>query len=207
MNKSILRFPLTLALLCLFSIGYAQSTKGYQIGDMVADFSLKNIDEQMISLEDYDEAKGFIVIISCNTCPWVKRYEDRMIDLHNEYATKGYPVVAINPNDVDRSPGDSFEAMQQRAEEKAFPFDYLYDETQEIAKAFGASYTPEAFVLKKTKEGLKLMYHGAIDDSPREANSVEEEFVGQAVQSLISGESPERPRAKGIGCSVKYRTS
>ena len=207
MNKSISRFPLFFVLIGLFSLGYAQNTKGYQIGDIVEDFSLKNIDEQMVSLEDYEEAKGFIVIISCNTCPWVKRYEDRMIDLHHEYAAKGYPVVAINPNDVDRSPGDSFEAMQQRAEDKAFPFAYLYDETQEIAKAFGASYTPEAFVLKKTEQGLELMYHGAIDDSPREASSVEEAFVGQAINSLISGEAPEKPRAKGIGCSVKYRAS
>ncbi|MEM6628592.1 MAG: thioredoxin family protein [Bacteroidota bacterium] len=207
MNKQTLRFPLLLTLVCLFTLGYAQSPKGYQIGDIVTDFSLKNVDENMVSLVDYQEAKGFIVIVSCNSCPWVKRYEDRMIELHNEYASQGYPVVAINPNDVTRSPGDSFEAMQVRSKEKGFPFDYLYDETQEIAKAFGASYTPEAFVLKKTTDGLKLMYHGAIDDSPREASSVEERFVGQAVNSLIEGESPEKPRAKGIGCSVKYRAS
>ena len=197
---------LSLALCIGISSSLAQTPNGYQIGDIVDDFSLKNVDEQMLSLDEIPDAHGIILIVSCNTCPWVQRYEQRIISLHEKFADKGYPVVAINPNDVNRSPGDSFEAMQARAKEMKFPFAYLYDESQEVAKAFGATYTPEVFVLEKTDQGLILQYHGAIDDSPRSADGVEEKFVEQAIKSLLSGKHIERPRAKGIGCSVKYRT-
>lgn len=206
MNIGMPNYLLALSV-CLYSLAsLAQAPKGYQIGDVVSDFSLRSTDEQMISMADFAGAKGFILIVSCNTCPWVHRYEQRIIDLHNKFASQGYPVLAINPNDVNRSPGDSFEEMQARAAEKQFPFTYLHDETQEIAEAFGATYTPEVYVLEKTEGGLILQYHGAIDDSPRSAEEVEEKFVEEAIQSLLSGKSIERARAKGIGCSVKYRT-
>ncbi len=206
MNIRLYSILLSLALCVWTSPSFAQVSKGYQIGDVVNDFSLKNVDEQMLSLNEISDAQGIILIVSCNTCPWVQRYEQRIITLHEKFASKGYPVIAINPNDVKRSPGDSYEAMQARAKEKNFPFAYLYDETQEVAKAFGATYTPEVFVLEKTDKGLILQYHGAIDDSPRSSEDVEERFVEQAIESLLSGERIARPRAKGIGCSVKYRT-
>ena len=192
--------------LCFYSlVSIAQLSQGYQIGDVVSDFSLMSTDEKMVSMADFPDTEGFIVIVSCNTCPWVHRYEQRIIDLHNKFASKGYPVIAINPNDVNRSPGDSFEAMQARAEEKQFPFTYLHDQTQEIAEAFGATYTPEVYVIEKTDQGLILKYHGAIDDSPRSAEEVEEKFVEEAIDSLLSGKPVKRSRAKGIGCSVKYK--
>ena len=207
MMNRLSTFLLCITLGGFLNAAFAQSSNGYQIGDVIEDFSLMSVDQEMISLANYEDAKGFIIIVSCNTCPWVKRYEDRMIALHEQYASQGYPVVAINPNDPNRSPGDSFEAMQDRAKEKAFPFAYLYDETQEIAKALGATYTPEAYVIEKTDRGMVLKYHGAIDDGPRDPNEVEEKFVEQAVNQLLEGNTPSRTRAKGIGCSVKYRAS
>ena len=205
MNIRMPNYLLALSL-CLYSLAsVAQVPMGYQIGDVVSDFSLMSTEKQMVSMADFPETKGFIVIVSCNTCPWVHRYEQRIINLHNKFADKGYPVIAINPNDVNRSPGDSFEAMKARAAEKQFPFTYLHDQTQEIAEAFGATYTPEVYVLEKTDQGLILQYHGAIDDSPRSAKEVEEKFVEEAIESLLSGKPVERSRAKGIGCSVKYK--
>src|SRR5689334_10664874 len=114
---------------------------GYNVGDKARDFKLKNVDGKMVSLADYKDTKGFIVTFTCNHCPFAKAYEDRIIALHNKYASKGYPVVAINPNDKDREPEDSFDNMVIRAKDKKYSFPYLYDESQEIAKAYGATRT------------------------------------------------------------------
>src|SRR5437764_553070 len=119
---------------------------GYKPGDKARDFKLKNVDGKMMSLADYKDAKGFIVTFTCNHCPFAKAYEDRIIALHTKYAAKGYPVVAINPNDKDREPDDSFDNMVIRAKDKKYPFAYLYDESQEIAKAYGATRTPHVYI-------------------------------------------------------------
>ncbi len=202
---------ITLLILTLFiTIGLglnAQTSKGYQIGDQVKNFSLKNVDGDMVSMSDYKDAKGIILIITCNTCPWAKKYEDRIEALHAQYEPKGFPVIAINSNDVNKSPGDSYAAMQQRADEKGFSFPYVYDETQEIARALGATRTPEVFLVENTREGFILRYHGAIDDNPKDPNSVDEKFVEQAVNAVIEGKEIDKPETKFIGCSVKYAES
>lgn len=175
----------------------------YKIGDVVDDFSLMNIDGEMVSLADYKDAKGFILIFTCNTCPFAIAYEDRIIALNNKYASKGYPVIAINPNNPKTKPGDSYKAMQQRAEEKGFNFPYLVDEGQKIYPKFGATKTPHNYVLQKTKKGLVLEYIGAIDDSSRNPEAVKEKYLENAVDALLSGQEVKVKETKAIGCTIK----
>lgn len=184
-----------------------QNGNGYEPGDIARDFKLKNVDGSYVSMTGNPENKGYLVIFSCNTCPWVKRYESRMIALHKKYAPKGYPVIAINPNDVERMPGDSFEAMKQRAKEMNYPFPYVQDETQEIARAYGASNTPQVYVLQKEGKKFRVKYIGAIDDNPRDANAVQTTYVEDAVDALLNGEKVPVKKAKAIGCTIKWKTS
>ncbi|MEM7657744.1 MAG: thioredoxin family protein [Bacteroidota bacterium] len=178
---------------------------GLAIGEQAPDFELTNVDGQTYSLATIQDAngqapKGYIVIFTCNTCPYAIANEQRIIELHNTYAAQGYPVVAIQPNDPDLKPGDSFEAMQARAEEEAFPFLYLLDEEQTVFPAYGATRTPEVFLLDQART---LKYHGAIDDSARDAEGVEEKFLENAIQALEEGTEPSPANTKAIGCGIK----
>lgn len=179
--------------------------QGYKIGDKATDFSLKNVDDKMVSLADYTDAKGFIVIFSCNHCPYVKAYEDRMVELHNKYASKGFPVVAINSNDPEVQPEDSFEKMKERAKEKNFPFKYLFDEGQKVYPVYGATRTPHVFLLNKKGEELIVEYIGAIDDNYKDASAVKEKYLENAVDALLAGEKPKVTETKAIGCSIKVK--
>ncbi len=179
--------------------------KGYAIGDIAIDFKLKNIDGKMVQLADYKSAKGFIVIFTCNHCPFSQAYEDRIIDLHKKYQAKGYPVVAINPNDAIREPEDSYENMKIRAKQKKFTFAYLIDETQQIAKTYGATRTPHVFVLQKTKAGNKVVYIGAIDDNYEDAKQVKEKYTEQAVNAALAQKEVKPNVTKAIGCGIKWK--
>lgn len=181
----------------------ANGIGGYGIGDVAQDFSLKNINNQMVSLEDYTDAKGFIIIFTCNTCPFSVANEDRIIALDQKYKNVGYPVIAINPNNPEVKPGDSFKAMQVRAKEKSFTFPYLFDEGQEVYPLYGASKTPHVYLLEKTDKGNVVQYIGAIDDNARNANAVKERFLENAVNALLEGKEIEMKETKAIGCSIK----
>ncbi|MBD1398135.1 thioredoxin family protein [Pontibacter sp. JH31] len=200
-----------LYMVCLLFVGFLMaaipaSDSGYQVGDTARDFKLKNVDGKMVSMSDYKNAKGFIVTFTCNTCPYSVAYEDRIIDLHNKYAPKGYPVIAINPNDVQVSPKDSYQDMQVRAREKKFPFAYVYDETQEITKAYGATRTPHLYVVQKQKDGkFKVAYIGTIDDNSREPEKVQKKYAEAALDELVSGKAVSQPNTKAIGCTIKWR--
>ncbi|MCS7153844.1 MAG: thioredoxin family protein, partial [Bacteroidia bacterium] len=178
---------------------------GVKVGDRAPDFSLKNIDGRTISLSEYKKEKGVILIFTCNHCPYAKLYEDRIIALHKEFADKGFPVVAINPNAPEIVPEDSYENMQKRAREKGYPFPYLFDETQEVAKAYGATKTPHVFLLRREGEAFIVSYIGAIDDSPNDPKKVQRRYVAEAIQALLAGQPVPIPETKAIGCSVKYR--
>ncbi|MFD2513074.1 thioredoxin family protein [Pontibacter locisalis] len=182
------------------------SNDGYQVGDTARDFKLKNVNGKMVSMADYKDAKGFIVTFTCNTCPYSVAYEDRIIDLHKKYAPKGYPVIAINPNDVNVSPKDSYVDMQQRAKEKNFPFAYLHDESQEITKAYGATRTPHLYIVQKQKDGkFKVAYIGTIDDNSRAPEKVEKKYAEAALDELVSGKAVSQPTTKAIGCTIKWK--
>lgn len=176
---------------------------GYGIGDIAADFSLKNVDGKIVSLANYDEANGFIVIFTCNTCPFSVANEDRIIALDTKYKNQGYPVIAINPNNPAVKPGDSFEKMEERAREKGFTFPYLLDEGQKVYPKYGATKTPHVYLLEKTPKGNEVKYIGAIDDNSRNANAVKEHFLENAVNALLEGKEIAVKETKAIGCSIK----
>ncbi|MDO6758653.1 thioredoxin family protein [Tamlana sp. 2_MG-2023] len=177
--------------------------KGYKIGDVAEDFSLKNIDGKMVSMADYKDAKGFIITFTCNTCPYAVMYEDRIIELNKKYAPKGYPVIAIMPNNVEVKPGDALPEMKKRAGEKGFNFPYLIDESQNVFPKFGATKTPHMFVLEKTSKGNVVKYIGAIDDNYKDAAAVNTKYVEAAVDALLKGKEVPESETKAIGCSIK----
>ncbi|WP_216785366.1 thioredoxin family protein [Cellulophaga sp. HaHaR_3_176] len=174
---------------------------GYKIGDKATDFELKNVDGLQFSLSDIEDAKGYIVVFTCNECPFAKMYEDRLISLHQEYAPKGYSVVAINPNVSATNERESYEAMQKRANEKDFPFVYLADTDQKIVPQYGALRTPHVFLLDAE---LTVQYIGTIDDNAKNAKDVKVKYVENAIQALENGEKPNPNFTKSIGCPVKF---
>jgi peroxiredoxin len=176
---------------------------GYKVGDIATDFSLENIDGKMVSLSDYKDAKGFIVIFTCNTCPYAVAYEDRVEALNKKYASKGYPVIAIMPNNTDVKPGDSMEAMKARAKAKGFTFPYLMDKGQKIYPQYGATKTPHVYVLQKTTKGNKVKYIGAIDDNYEDAKAVTETYVEDAVEALLNNKEIKTTETRAIGCTIK----
>lgn len=176
-----------------------------KIGEKAPAFSLKGVDGKTVSLSDYNNEKGVILIFTCNTCPYAIAYQDRIIALHNEFAPKGYPVVAINPNDPGQSKGDSFEEMKVRAKEKSFLYPYLFDEQQVVSPAYGASRTPEVFVLKKTGNDFVVAYTGTIDDNSNDESAVEEKYVVGAINALLAGNTPDPTTTKAIGCGIKLK--
>ncbi|MFC0606015.1 thioredoxin family protein [Winogradskyella pulchriflava] len=177
--------------------------EGYKIGDIATDFSLENIDGRKVSLSDYKDAKGFIITFTCNTCPYAVAYEDRIEALNKKYAPKGYPVIAIMPNNTDVKPGDNMEAMRARAEAKGFTFPYLMDKDQEIYPQYGATKTPHIYILEKSKKGNVVKYIGAIDDNYKDANAVKEKYVENAVDALLENKEIQVKETRAIGCSIK----
>jgi len=198
--KTLFMFVAVLSLTAFTTVGDGH---GYHVGDIATDFELMNINGKMVSLADYDEAKGFIVIFTCNTCPYAVKYEDRIVALDKKYSDKGYPVIAIMPNNTDVKPGDNMEAMQQRAKEKGFTFPYLIDEGQKIYPQYGATKTPHVYILQKTKEGNRVEYIGAIDDNYKDPSSVNTKYVEDAVDALMNGKEVKHKNTKAIGCSIK----
>lgn len=176
---------------------------GYKVGDVASDFSLSNTKGEMVSLADYADAKGFIVVFTCNTCPYSVAYEDRINALDAKYKSKGYPVIAINPNDPAAKTGESLDDMKTRAAEKGFTFPYLQDKGQHIYPKYGATRTPHIFILEKQEKGSVVQYIGAIDDSSRNPKKVKQRYVEDAVDALLAGQQPKVTTTKAIGCSIK----
>lgn len=188
-------------------IAGAPIKKGHNVGDEATSFSLKNVDGKMISMDDYKKEKGLIVVFTCNTCPYSKMYEQRIIDLQNEYADKGYPVVAINSNDPNKSPGDSFDEMVKLAKEKSYSFPYLYDADQSIAKAYGATNTPHVYLLNNDKGTFNVSYIGAIDNNARDGADANEKYVESAIDALNNGKDIKKTKTKAIGCTIKWKAA
>lgn len=193
------------AVLVLLVAAIAPVKDGYEVGDTVASFKLKNVDGSMVDLASYKSKKGVIVIFDCNTCPYSQAYNDRIIALNKKYASQGYPVMTINANDSKISPGDSFDEMAKLAKRKNYDFPYLIDETQEVSRAFGATNTPHVYVLKNEGGSFKVAYVGAIDNSAMNAASVTERYVENAVDALLAGKEVPTKSTKAIGCTIKYR--
>jgi len=198
---TMMRTVLLTILLAATASLYSQS--GYKVGDVAADFRLKNVDGKYYSLADIGNAKGYIVIFTCNHCPYSIAYEDRIIALHEEYAPKGFPVVAINPNDSTVQPQDSWSAMKVRSAEKSFPFLYLLDEKQEVFPVYGATRTPHVYLLQREGNINKVAYIGAIDDNHKDASAVTEHFLSDALNAIMDGRAPAPDYTRAIGCTIK----
>ena len=180
--------------------------EGYSVGDKASDFSLKNVDGRTVSLSDYANAKGFVVVFTCNHCPYAKAYQDRLIAIDKKYKELGYPVIAINPNDPEIVPDDSYKEMQKRAKEKNYSFPYLFDEKQEVFKEYGATRTPHVFVLQKNANGEPIVkYIGAIDDNYENVDAVTQTYLADALDALIAGKNPDPDFTKAIGCTIKVK--
>jgi peroxiredoxin len=206
MKKTFILLTGVLVVIAVLFLNAKEPAPGYTVGDYATDFNLPNIDGKQISLSDYNDAKGFIVIFTCNTCPYAQAYESRIVELDKNYASKGFPVIAINPNDVTQQPDDSMAKMKSRAAEKGFTFPYLRDDSQEVTKAYGATKTPHVYLLnKESDDKYKVEFIGAIDDSPRDASDVSEKYVEAAIESLLKGEKPAITEKRAIGCTIKWK--
>lgn len=172
-------------------------------GAKAPDFkNLPGVDGKIHSLSDYDKSQVLVVIFSCNHCPYVQAYEDRLITLQQEFQSKGVQFVAINSNDSDGYPEDSFDNMIQRAKMKKFNFPYLRDESQLVAKAYGASHTPHLFVFDRNRT---LRYTGKIDDNWQNPGQVKERYLQDALTALTEGRAPAQLATFAIGCTIKWK--
>ena len=198
--KKILILALGLLLAAAVVAGEATGPQ-LEPGAKAPSFSLKGTDGKTHSLADVKGAKGTVVIFTCNHCPFAKGYEDRLIALAKSYEAKGIGFVAINPTDTKAVPDDGFDKMVARAKEKSLPYPYLLDETQEIAKAYGAQVTPHVFLLDA--EG-KVAYRGRVDDSLKEAE-VQNHDLKDGIEAVLSGKPVANPATKAFGCGVKWK--
>jgi peroxiredoxin len=172
------------------------------LGDALISFTLPGADDKTHSTSDFADAEALAVIFSCNHCPYVRAWEDRMIQIQTDYADRGVRLVAINSNDPAKYESDSFPEMKVRAEEKGFNFPYLHDETQEVAHGYGAERTPEVFLFDKS--GV-LKYHGAIDDNYDDPSAVEVQYLRDALDAILAGEEPPLAQTPPVGCTVKWK--
>jgi peroxiredoxin len=172
------------------------------ITETAPSFTLPGVDGRDHSLDDYRDAQALVLVQSCNHCPYVQAWEGRLIAIQQEYGDRGVRIVAISSNDVSSHPEDSFEQMEVRASEQGFNFDYLYDESQDVAHALGSERTPEVFVFDGER---RLAYHGAIDDS-RDETAVTGNYLRDALDAVLAGGAPAVADTAPVGCTVKWRT-
>ncbi len=187
----------------LLAIAGAAQAESLKIGDKIpqANTKMKNVDGKEVSIADVAGKNGTLVVFSCNHCPFAKAWESRMVAIGNAAASKGIGAITINSNDPNSYPEDSLAVMQQHAKDKGYQFPYVVDETSDVARAFGASRTPEAFLFDK--DG-KLVYHGAIDDD-QNAAKVSKNYLQDALAAVVDGKPAPVAETKFIGCSIKYR--
>lgn len=198
---------ISVVLILLFTcVTFISNAQGYKVGDTVKDFSLLNIDGRKVSLaQDDEKLKGYILIFTCNHCPYSVAYQDRIIGLHAQFANLGFPVLAINSNDAEQYPEDSYDGMVVRAQEKQFLFPYLYDETQVVAKQFGATKTPHVYLLSRVGNAFIVKYIGAIDDNYESSDKVTVNYIADAIDLLLENKEVKVSFTKAIGCSIKWK--
>jgi peroxiredoxin len=177
----------------------------YRIGDEVTNFRLKNLNGGMVSLSDFSDQKGVIIVFTCNHCPFSKAYQGRIGALHRTFAAQGFPVVVVNPSDPKTHEDDRIEQLSYLAKDKGYPYPYLVDDTQTVARAFGANRTPQAYVLKNTGGTFTVQYIGTLDDNPQDPASVTKRYVEDAVTNLLAGKPVVITTTKAIGCAIKWK--
>jgi hypothetical protein len=164
---------------------------------------MKGVNGRDYSLAAIAGTKGTLVVFTCNACPWAKLWQARVAALGNAAAKQGLGVIAINANDPEQNAEDGFAEMVQRAKKLGYKFPYVVDATSEVARAFGATRTPEAYLFDA--KGL-LVYHGTVDDNARDPRAVKSPWLQQAVDAVVAGHSVETAETKAMGCSIKFRS-
>ena len=182
----------------------AAAAKALAIGSKapMADTKMKNVDGSEVSIADVKGAKGTLVIFSCNACPWAKAWESRIAEIGNTYSKKGVGVIVINSNDPAVQAEDGYEVMQARAEKFEIAYPYVVDASSSVARAFGATRTPEVFLFDAKG---KLAYHGAVDDNAHEPDKVQNRYLTEALDAVVAGKAVATAETKALGCSIKFR--
>lgn len=170
----------------------------------LTDYEMQNVDGEMMSMSDVAGENGVLVVFSCNTCPWVKRWEDRYNPVANLAEENDIGVLFPNPNAAIRDGGEGFQDMVQRSESSGYEFPYVLDENAELATAFGATHTPDVFLFNGDME---LVYKGAIDDNAASAENVEQHYLRDAINALASGGQISPGETKSLGCEIKFPES
>jgi peroxiredoxin len=180
-----------------------QTAAALDVGDQIVSTTvkMKNVDESQVSIADVAGAKGTLVLFTCNACPFVKAWEERIATLGNQFRAKGIGVIAVNSNDPSVNGEDSFARMQERARNRGFEFPYAVDAGSRVAQSMGATRTPEAFLFDAKG---KLVYHGVIDDNAHAADDVEQHYLRDALQALVDGTEVAVKTTKALGCTIKF---
>ena len=176
---------------------------GAKVPAAVAKTKMKNVDGKMLSIADVTGKSGTLVVFTCNHCPFARDWEQRIVELANTYSGKGVGVILVNANDPTTHTEDGFEEMQARAKSRGMKVPYVVDDTSGVARAFGASVTPEAFLFDRSG---KLVYHGTIDDNRKEPDKVKARYLKDALDAVVAGKAPAVPETKGLGCGIKFRS-
>lgn len=177
-------------------------SNGMPLGTEAPTFALHGTDGKNYSLASFADAELLVVVFTCNHCPYAIACEDRLIALQADYGDKGVQLVAINPNDADNYPADSFEKMKERAADKGFNFPYLRDESQEVARAYDAACTPDIFVFDRDR---KLLYNGRIDDNWKEPENVSRHELREVLDAALEGKGVDFAHTPSMGCSIKWK--
>jgi peroxiredoxin len=167
----------------------------------LTDVELKDVSGEMIALNEVAGEKGLLVFFSCNTCPWVEKWEDRYNPVANLAEENGIGTIALNPNTAYRDKGDGFEDMQERAKKKGYDFYYALDKNSKLAEAFGATRTPHVFLFNSD---MSLVYRGAIDDNANSANNVKKPYLKDAIKELGADKEISVKTSKSLGCTIKW---
>jgi peroxiredoxin len=191
-----------IVVIALSAVKGAEAMSNLKIKDKAIAFDLPGVDGKRHPLADYAGKEIVVVIFTCNHCPYARAWEDRFVQIQADYAAKGVQLVAISSNDAVKHPDDSFPKMKERAAEKAFNFPYLYDESQEVARAYGAQRTPEVFVFDKNRT---LRYQGTVDDNYEEPASVKTPYLRQALDAVLGGKPAPTPETAAVGCTIKWK--
>jgi peroxiredoxin len=174
-------------------------------GKSVSDFSLLNTNGKNVGLKDYPNAKGFMIIFTCNHCPFAKLYPQRLNELNSKYQSLGVPLIAISSTDTLLYEEDTYPMMVAKSKNEKFNYPYLFDEFQKVAKDFKAQKTPHAFVIWKENDKWIVKYSGAIDDNGAEPDKVKNHYVANAVDQLLAGKQVAVKETKSIGCQILMR--
>lgn len=205
------RFPLAFALALAALVPAVSARAEDEATDVLAlgspaplaDVKMKNVDGRDLSIADVKGAKGTLVVFSCNACPWAKAWETRIVELGNGFSKRGVGVMVINSNDPTVAETDDYATMQARAKLRGMKYPYVVDATSDVARAFGASHTPEAFLFDAKG---KLVYHGTIDDNAKEPGKVKERYLKNALTTVVAGRQPSVKETKSLGCGIKFRS-